>query len=70
MKNGIKNITLKKHAVRLDPVYRTIRLSKPIAEDSKTMLNEQIHAALLAITKGLVSLNTSMYWRVRLILCL
>jgi hypothetical protein len=42
-----------KHRVSVDSYLRTIRLSKPIADDSKTMLNEQIHAALLAITKGI-----------------
>ena len=35
-----------------DAAFRVIRLSKPVQEDSKTMLNEQIHGALLAITKG------------------
>ena len=52
VKKRTKKYNPEKHAVRLDSVYRTIRLSKPIAEDSKTMLNEQIHGALLAITKG------------------
>lgn len=41
-----------KHRLSVDSYLRMIRLSKPIAEDSKTMLNEQIHAALVAITKG------------------
>ena len=41
-----------KHRVSVDSYLRTIRLSKPIAEDSKVLLNEQIHAALLAITSG------------------
>ena len=41
-----------KHIIRRDSLYRTIILSKPVTEDSKILLNEQIHAALLAITSG------------------
>ena len=41
-----------KHRVSADAYLRTIRLAKPIDEESKALLNEQIHAALLAITKG------------------
>lgn len=52
MKKRTKKYNPIKHIIRRDSLYRTIRLSKPIAEDSKTMLNEQIHSALLAITKG------------------
>ncbi len=41
-----------KHRVSVDSYLRTIRLAKPIDDESKALLNEQIHAALLAITKG------------------
>jgi hypothetical protein len=40
-----------KHIV-IDSAFRTIRLAKPVTEDSKALLNEQIHGALLAITNG------------------
>lgn len=40
-----------KHIV-IDSAFRTIRLAKPVTADSKALLNEQIHGALLAITKG------------------
>lgn len=40
-----------KHIV-IDSAFRTIRLAKPVTADSKVLLNEQIHGALLAITNG------------------
>lgn len=52
MKRRNKKYNPNKHHRYADTVFRTIRLSKPIQEDSKDMLNKQIHAALLAITKG------------------
>lgn len=52
MKKRSKKYNPNNHRLSVDSYLRTIRLSKPIAEDSKTMLNEQIHAALVAITKG------------------
>lgn len=54
MEMAIKKRTKKYQPKRIvkDAAFRVIRLSKPVQEDSKTMLNEQIHSALLAITKG------------------
>ena len=39
-------------SVKVDSAFTTIRLAKPITDSSKDLLNEQIHSALLAITKG------------------
>ena len=41
-----------KHRLDKNSAFKTIRLSKPIQEDSKQELNAHIHAALDAISKG------------------
>ena len=52
MKKRNKKYNPEKRRVIADSAFRVIRLAQPIADDSKTMLNEQIHGVLLAITKG------------------
>ena len=56
---NLRDFNMKKRTKKYSPkpvsansVFRVIRLSKPVQEDSKKMLNEQIHSALLAITRG------------------
>ena len=52
MKKRSKKYNPNNHRLSVDSYLRAIRLSKPVTEDSKVLLNEQIHAALVAITKG------------------
>ena len=42
----------KKHRVEVNAAFKTINLAKPVSDEAKVLLNEQIHAALAAITRG------------------
>jgi hypothetical protein len=52
MKKRNKKYNPNKHRVAANSVFRTVQLAKPVTDESKAKLNEQIHAALTAITKG------------------
>lgn len=41
-----------KHRVEVNAAFKTINLAKPVSDEAKVLLNEQIHAALAAITRG------------------
>jgi hypothetical protein len=52
MKKRNRKYNPNKHRLDTNSAFKTIRLAKPITDESKVLLNEQIHAALDAITKG------------------
>jgi len=51
-KKRTKAFNPSKHRVVINAVYQTVRLAKPVSDEAKVKLNEQIHGALEAITKG------------------
>ena len=52
MKKRNKKFNPHKHSVNINAMADTINLSKPVSVNSQARLNEMIHGALEAITKG------------------
>lgn len=52
MKKRNRKYNPNKHRLDTNSAFKTIRLAKPITDESKVALNKQIHGALEAITKG------------------
>lgn len=51
-KKRTKKFNPNKHRVVVNAMYQTVRLAKPVSDEAKARLNEQIHGALAAITRG------------------
>jgi hypothetical protein len=52
MKKRNRKYNPNKHRKAVNAAFRTIQLAKPVSDESKVKLNEQIYGALEAITKG------------------